>query len=575
MDDRAWGSVRVAVLGIRRDDRGANLVEYLIVLGCIALVAFAGWSQFGVTVNDKLIAQADCITTFSGCEGNPQGADASPGPAAGTPGPTEAAAPPSYEEVLRDSLQTLADNFSTIAGDDGRIDEDDLEDALDSSNPDVRAAAQFFLDNPSALHALDVGQGDGDVDGDISREDIAGLQEELTDASLATLLADTANGEGGRDGDVSRDDLEALLEDEGVPQGVRDWAAARLAEMPEDEGGCSGWSDFSCHVGNAGSWAYDVSGLDSVVDHSGLDSAVDWVDENIYQNLPGPVRGLWDFYYGFQVLGPIRAVTGLVDGVGGILSLGQTYGSNLIDDPWGTLTATAEFATNPVAQAEFAWNLGSAIVSDYAERCPSSATEAGACGFEVALEVALALTTGGAGNAASHTDDLRYLRYLDDVDDATDAARVVNRLDDLPQRPFGWQDVNTGAGPGSRTINCSRCVVAVDSTLDGAPTSALGYIDGHERSIDLIATSVGRSPDAWRVVPDRAAIEATVSEWGSGSKGIIYIARDDGTAHVFNVVNDQGDILFIDGQTGRLADVEFTEHVTDYRILRTNDWAIE
>ncbi|MEJ7734820.1 MAG: toxin glutamine deamidase domain-containing protein [Polyangiaceae bacterium] len=573
MDDRAWGSVRVAVLGMRRDDRGANLVEYLIVLGCIAILALGGWSRFGASVHDKLVGQAECIATWSGCEGHPQGADPGNGPAAGgAPEPVESSAPATYEDVLRDSLQTLADNFSTLAGDDGRIDEDDLEDALGSSNPDVRAAAQFFLDNPSALNALDVGQGDGDIDGDISREDIAGLQESLNDASLATLLADTANGEGGRDGDVSRDDLEALLEDQGVPQSVRDWAAVRLAEMPEDEGGCSGWSDFSCHIGNAGSWAYDVSGLDSVVDHSGLDSAAAWVDENIYQNLPGPVRGLWDFYYGFQVLGPVRLVTGLVDGVGGILSLGQTYGENLIEDPWGTLTATAEFATNPQAQAEFAWNLGSAIVQDYAERCPSSATEAGACTFEVALEVALALTTGGSGNAASHTDDLRYLRYVDDVDDATDAIRIIDRIEDL--RPHGWQDVNLGGGPANtvRDLNCTRCAAAVDATLDGAPASALAIDPANVPSFEEFSRLIRRSPEAWQHASSQAAAETIVEGWGHGSKGIVVIDRADGTAHAFNVINDRGTILFLDGQTGALASFD---EVTYVRVVRTNDWAIE
>jgi pilus assembly protein Flp/PilA len=422
---------------LRADRRGASLVEYLIVVGCIALLAFGGWAAFGRAVDDKIRGQADCIVSGAGCEGDPQGAEAAPAPTE----PAQGAAPLSYEDQLAAHLQTLADSFTAIAGDDGRIDEDDLRDALNSSNPDVRAAAQWFLDNDSARHALDVGQGDGDVDGDISREDIAGLQEAMQDGSLVELLADTANGEGERDGEISRDDLLALAEDEGVPQGVRDWAATTAEQMPEEEG-CNGWSDFTCHVGNAGEWAYDVTGLDSLVDASGLDSALEWVDESIYQNLPGPLQTAWDFYYGFNVLGPVRLVTGLVDGVGGVLQLGTTYVGNLIDDPWGTIQSTAEFATNPIAQAEFAWNLGSAIVSDYAERCPSSATEAGACTFEVALEVVLAVTTGGSGNAASHADDLRYLRYLDDVDDATDAARAVNHADDIADAERVLDDVD-------------------------------------------------------------------------------------------------------------------------------------
>jgi len=43
---------------------------------------------------------------------------------------------------------------------------------------------------------------------------------------------------------------------------------------------------------------------------------------------------------------------------------------------------------------------------------------------------------------------------------------------------------------------------------------------------------------------------------------------------VFNVINDQGDILFVDGQTGRLADIEFNDTVNGIEIIRTNDWTL-
>jgi len=561
---------------LRNQTRGGTLVEILIVICCVALLALGGFRLFGQQVKQTAERTADCVASLQGCDGQ-QGAnaDADAPVSSTTPLPRSTAESPAaaYEERLRSSLATLQSSFDTIARGDGRIDEDDLEAALQSSDPAIRDAAAFLLDNDSARHAVDVGAGRGDVDGEISLDDVRGLNGQLNDSSLATLLADTADGEGGRDGNVSRDDLEALAADQGAPPEIRAWAEARLAEMPQDEG-CGGWTNFSCHIGNAAGWAYDQSGLDSLVDQSGLDSAAGWVDRNIYQNLPTPLRGAWDFYYGFNVLGPVRAVTGVVDGVGGLLQLGQTYGENLIDDPGGTLMATADFLTNPVAQGQFAWNLGSAIVSDYAERCPSSATEAGACGFEVALEVALAVTTGGAGNTAAHADDLRYVRYANHLDDATDTARVLNRLDDLPQRPFGWQDVNIGAGPGSRTINCTRCVIAVDSTLDGAPSSALGIMPGQQLPNARLAEALGRPPTAWQPAADRAAVEAAVGDWGHGSKGVVYVSRNDGTAHVFNVINDQGDILFVDGQTGRLADIEFNDTVNGIEIIRTNDWTL-
>src|SRR5687768_13758760 len=116
MVDRAWGSMGATFFALRADRRGASLVEYLIVVGCVALLAFGGWAAFGRAVDDKIRAQADCVVSGAGCEGDPQGAE--PGAAPAEPG--EDSAPLSYEDQLAAHLQTLGDSFSAIAGDDGR-----------------------------------------------------------------------------------------------------------------------------------------------------------------------------------------------------------------------------------------------------------------------------------------------------------------------------------------------------------------------------------------------------------------------------------------------------------------------
>jgi Flp pilus assembly pilin Flp len=61
--------------GIAADTRGANLVEYMVVVGLIAIVAMAGWRAFGSRVDAKAEAQARCIETFSCGAGTPAGAD--------------------------------------------------------------------------------------------------------------------------------------------------------------------------------------------------------------------------------------------------------------------------------------------------------------------------------------------------------------------------------------------------------------------------------------------------------------------------------------------------------------------
>ena len=41
-----------------RDKKGANLVEYIILVGVIALIAIAGFKMFGGKVQDKIQEQA-------------------------------------------------------------------------------------------------------------------------------------------------------------------------------------------------------------------------------------------------------------------------------------------------------------------------------------------------------------------------------------------------------------------------------------------------------------------------------------------------------------------------------------
>ncbi len=44
-----------------RDNRGANLVEYIILVGVIALIAIAGFKIFGEKVDQKVQEQANKV----------------------------------------------------------------------------------------------------------------------------------------------------------------------------------------------------------------------------------------------------------------------------------------------------------------------------------------------------------------------------------------------------------------------------------------------------------------------------------------------------------------------------------
>jgi pilus assembly protein Flp/PilA len=48
------------------DTRGANLVEYIILVGVIALIAIAGFKVFGNKVQGKINEQADSVGGING-----------------------------------------------------------------------------------------------------------------------------------------------------------------------------------------------------------------------------------------------------------------------------------------------------------------------------------------------------------------------------------------------------------------------------------------------------------------------------------------------------------------------------
>jgi pilus assembly protein Flp/PilA len=47
---------------IIRDRRGANLVEYIILVGVVALIALAGFKFFGTKVRSKIDTQANQVS---------------------------------------------------------------------------------------------------------------------------------------------------------------------------------------------------------------------------------------------------------------------------------------------------------------------------------------------------------------------------------------------------------------------------------------------------------------------------------------------------------------------------------
>lgn len=49
-----------------KDTRGANLVEYIILVGVVALIALAGYKFFGSRVTEKINEQGDSVGAING-----------------------------------------------------------------------------------------------------------------------------------------------------------------------------------------------------------------------------------------------------------------------------------------------------------------------------------------------------------------------------------------------------------------------------------------------------------------------------------------------------------------------------
>jgi hypothetical protein len=110
-------------------------------------------------------------------------------------------------------------------------------------------------------------------------------------------------------------------------------------------------------------------------------------------------------------------------------------------------------------------------------------------------------------------------------------------------------------------MNCVNCVVATDATLAGRAASAL---PGGPYRIDTLEKFYGAKFGAPGSI--NKASEA-LSAAGPGARGIVFGSRGSEVGHVFNGVNQNGVVRFLDGQTGKAASLEGFQ---SFQLLRTN-----
>ena len=115
--------------------------------------------------------------------------------------------------------------------------------------------------------------------------------------------------------------------------------------------------------------------------------------------------------------------------------------------------------------------------------------------------------------------------------------------------------------PQRGLTNCANCAVATDALLAGRPASAL---TGGPVRISVLEKLFNGT---FQKLGSREAVEAVVHAGGNGTRGIVYMGEPGKLGHVFNVVNQDGVVRFLDGQTGKAA--VFWPTWSDVRYLQT------
>lgn len=127
------------------------------------------------------------------------------------------------------------------------------------------------------------------------------------------------------------------------------------------------------------------------------------------------------------------------------------------------------------------------------------------------------------------------------------------------------RNVNPGYPEAGRAHNCVNCSIATDATLSGNPASALPINSTKGVPLTVLEQQYGSK---FKYVSTPDSITQQMNNAGSGSRGIVYGSYGPGQpGHVFNVVNQNGTVRFLDGQTGKTADLS---QFKSFQLLRTN-----
>ncbi|OIJ63276.1 putative T7SS-secreted protein [Streptomyces mangrovisoli] len=155
--------------------------------------------------------------------------------------------------------------------------------------------------------------------------------------------------------------------------------------------------------------------------------------------------------------------------------------------------------------------------------------------------------------------------YVDRPTVTCDPLGLAPAKTPYPPKPYETPNLSHLAphfNPEGGMTNCTYVSEALDRYLGGEGLTAVPGDMGGLQSLDRLQSAYGTAfndTSFWDMVDN-------IRNGGDGARGLVAGLPEDGAGHVFNVVNHQGQVMFLDVQTGFVDPMAFKT----FKLLRTN-----
>ena len=194
-------------------------------------------------------------------------------------------------------------------------------------------------------------------------------------------------------------------------------------------------------------------------------------------------------------------------------------------------------------------------IGEFAGQAVESARLAAAAakirGIIEALIAAARAVAASIGRVAGRAGEL--LSKLKPIEEST-IKRAASSSSEASSAEIGGAGSIRDVNPGGGQNNCVNCVATTDRVLDGEKVSAVLSEPQHPSVLEQLFKS------KFHPVNGPSDIDAAMANAGDGARGVVYGGRLNGIGHVFNAVNQNGVVRYLDGQIGREASFDGFDH---------------